>query len=1571
MRACWARPLLGGSSIADGVDATAPVAGAAAATAAEISSGKDAAVLPIGSGGDGATSGEREGGCSSGGGNRLQWIVASVGILASDEGDYQDPASGPALLDEAVCVWAVDGLSAVVLSGLPRGSVSSTKTAASPKAVLWGLEHRSVAWLQPGKLLPSVATALRPGDYAICAYVTYPGGMPLLQTADSCIGMQGAYAEVRSYEIAPTATTTPGGAGHTATFLRVTGVARQAMTGSPETISTMLVHPAADVALIRDRTGGVALWSLRPLCELPLCVAPGAVSARRVLLASPGQLAAVAWLSCCSRTPSRPQEIDGGGGGGGDGDYMLAYAACIHGGRLLIYAVSLPCTAAVAEGVVPNAATWGATFLAEVLRVELPSGVGAVRALYEVSYDATAAVPYATSTLVALGSRVDVRAPVAMRPGGGSGSGGGAAARRGSSGGGAMEIATATASSYDHDPGSKHTHGHSPQQDVWLTWRLAIKSPCPTTGVRSVELVLQHVDDLTGALTPTHGSVDAAVMDSTAGPLASERIAGFQWPGTPRTSAIVSCCCTSLPTPIDADIIASSSSSSDACSGAGDDSDRNSNSSNSTRGRSRVPCLMSGTSDGRVQFWRPATAAAEVLPDGSSSGGNAAGMELVQSLPCGFRRRSSSGGGEETIDGGGQGGGDEDATAGMVVAVALDDISGYAAAATTCGDGEEEEALYIWRLREGAVESDADGSAAAAATFGRYDLEDIVPVHDTVSALSWLAAAGLSACLAVGYASGRVALLVRDRGGGWEQVASYWGAAAVAAFGSPRGGAIAMAAGNHLLCLSNALDCRDGEQHPERTIADVAADAAGPLPPYHPGVVHALVAKGKLATACHVLRRLLTWLRNSADHRSSDEGAAGGGTCGGLNGSANRIARRPVGRLPLVIGLSELLGDGLVTSRGLGAFQQALTAPVLAAAATNSGATTDAAGVLNAAAAASPYSAGGGGGDGRVDDPSAPLRPLIPANRIGSESVAMSASMGRLASHTNGTFGSTIASTTVPIVAAAPMLQPQPVVSSVSGSSLNTGVLDMSAFGDFGSASAGAAAAGSPLPPPSESSGYSAFGVRGTAGVATAPPRPESPPRRLALETGTLDMSAFSSYGAFTATGARSNPPPPPPASAFNTGLLDMSAFGDFIPMSTGTEAGTAAELPPPPPSSPPHPPAPQTTFQTGQPDMSSFNGFKLSSATMVSPLPPPQHPQEQLHPAPSPSALHTGMLDLSAFGDFSVGRTGACAPDTVPPLPPRASLWTSPPSTAQSKPSSAFPQAEAARKVEALDMPTASAAGDGTVPDPTRSIPISIVSVQRLSPTPPMTSLPQTGLHTGMLDMSAFSDFAGGGFGGSGSTVPPPPPPPPMPPPPPPPSPLPQQTSDPMLSGMIDMSAFGDFGGFAVRQETEDENATDHGVSGGDVPSSTTQSSSADPSTSNLGSTLGVRLPAMEPQVGGIPDAVHTTAAGTASVRTHATVFAYPPPPLRSVLQTGAISDPLSSMSEGTAAATAVALMPMVSTATSQTFAAAAAAAAAAEPSTAPSNRTASSSLLFTPAATPLITPMVSHNHLVPSGGG
>ena len=66
---------------------------------------------------------------------------------------------------QVTCVWAVDCLTGVVLSGLPRGAVNSSKASSAPKAVLWGMDSRTVKWLQPEEL---AAAHLAYGAQARC-----------------------------------------------------------------------------------------------------------------------------------------------------------------------------------------------------------------------------------------------------------------------------------------------------------------------------------------------------------------------------------------------------------------------------------------------------------------------------------------------------------------------------------------------------------------------------------------------------------------------------------------------------------------------------------------------------------------------------------------------------------------------------------------------------------------------------------------------------------------------------------------------------------------------------------------------------------------------------------------------------------------------------------------------------------------------------------------------------------------------------------------------------------------------------------------------------------------------------------------------------------------------------------------------------------------------------------------------------------------------------------------------------------------------------------------------------------
>ena len=57
--------------------------------------------------------------------SKVHWIVASADVEVDGS------------MESLVCIWAVDSLSGVILSGLPRGALSSSKTT-SPKAILWG-----------------------------------------------------------------------------------------------------------------------------------------------------------------------------------------------------------------------------------------------------------------------------------------------------------------------------------------------------------------------------------------------------------------------------------------------------------------------------------------------------------------------------------------------------------------------------------------------------------------------------------------------------------------------------------------------------------------------------------------------------------------------------------------------------------------------------------------------------------------------------------------------------------------------------------------------------------------------------------------------------------------------------------------------------------------------------------------------------------------------------------------------------------------------------------------------------------------------------------------------------------------------------------------------------------------------------------------------------------------------------------------------------------------------------------------------------------------------------------------
>lgn len=451
--------------------------------------------------------------------------------------------------------------------------------------------------------------------------------------------------------------------------------------------------------------------------------------------------------------------------------------------------------------------------------------------------------------------------------------------------------------------------------------------------------------------------------------------------------------------------------------------------------------------------------------------------------------------------------------------------------------------------------------------------------------------------------------------------------------------------GSHLLCLSNALDTWDASQRPQPTLAAVALDLCGPLPPYHPGPLHAMVAKGKLSGACKVLRALLGWLR-ARKHEQHAAATAGDG--------AVVVARRQAGKGAgaLVIDLQDLLQDGLLGSRGLAAFQQLVQAPKVSAPGAAAAAPAAAPPPASASAASAPvaspsgFSGGGGGGGGgyaaRVPaaDTGAPLRPLPGA---------------------------------APSAAAKPSPSPLPASAGSSHGAMASGMLDMGAFGDFGGG--GGAPEVRPAPPkraPAGDSGLldmSAFGgglLGGDFLPQQAPdeaPTPAARPAASAHEPGMLDMGVFGDFAAAPPDSPPRQPAPVPApvpaarpaARPLDSGMLDMGMFSEF-----GEFAPPLPPIPPPPPPPPPTSPQPPLGADSGAgqpPGSSSMDSGLLGMGAfgdfgVPSPRAMPQAPAPQ---ASSQASLESGMLDMGAFGDDGSAPAPQPSPSRAAAPPPPA----------------------------------------------------------------------------------------------------------------------------------------------------------------------------------------------------------------------------------------------------------------------------------------------------------------------------
>lgn len=104
----------------------------------------------------------------------------------------------------------------------------------------------------------------------------------------------------------------------------------------------------------------------------------------------------------------------------------------------------------------------------------------------------------------------------------------------------------------------------------------------------------------------------------------------------------------------------------------------------------------------------------------------------------------------------------------LPVSVAAQEAAGLLAAATTCGLGDAEDALFIWRRRytgSGSSNTRSTSRSSGGASFaagcseaaaGDWTFDAVVPLGDTASAVAWVpaGAGALTPMLVVGYASG-------------------------------------------------------------------------------------------------------------------------------------------------------------------------------------------------------------------------------------------------------------------------------------------------------------------------------------------------------------------------------------------------------------------------------------------------------------------------------------------------------------------------------------------------------------------------------------------------------------------------------------------------------------------------------------------------------------------------------------------------------------------------------------------------------------------------------------------------
>jgi hypothetical protein len=627
------------------------------------------------------------------------------------------------------------------------------------------------------------------------------------------------------------------------------------------------------------------------------------------------------------------------------------------------------------------------------------------------------------------------------------------------------------------------------------------------------------------------------------------------------------------------------------------------------------PFVMTGDSAGDVAFW--------LLPPPTD--GSAAAATAIAPAPAALLQRCSARAAPGAPELGG-----------YAAAVALCPSAGYAAAAITCGATEMDDALVVWSAEGGVGiggEGEGDGAAASANnntnSGGLFRLDSVIPLDDTPTAVAWLNVAGLPPLLAVGHAGGGVEMLARLRGdggggvggagagagaGGWRTLAvcsAPAGLPVVMLAQSSRGLPVVMA-GNQLALLSNVVQLPEEEEEDEEeeeegggrverrrpqqqqqrprltTLAALAARSSGSLPLYHPTVLSALLSRGRLGAASLVLRRLLAWVEavdkgaeeEDEDEEEEAEEGSKAAAAAAQQGPAAAASTTTAADVPAVRGAKKrrafLLELGDVVLPGSSKQRQDAAAGGAAAGAAAPSSSTDAdVGAARWAGLAAALRFRAAALDvlrGRAP----PARTSLQQRSQAVAAAAAAASSSSAAPDAGGPLKplglSAILARTAD-TAAKPPLPPKPAAPAPAPvAPIDTGMLDMSAFGgDF-------------------------FGGAGGGGGGAGDDEEE---QGAAPAAATLRPSA-SDAASTTGTSVQ-----PPAAAAIETGALDMGAFGFATEPEPPPEEQDEAPRPP----SPPKPAAPAAALASA------------SSTSALRPAPP------------SSKELDSGMLDMSAFG--------------------------------------------------------------------------------------------------------------------------------------------------------------------------------------------------------------------------------------------------------------------------------------------------------------------------------------------------